>query len=363
MPPLDALTAKQHAYESLHTDRWSWFATGYIRSVTGTLPSAVTFGRPAPAWEPVHRTTESLTADLVRCLNFAECFYVSPEMNVLVTAAAGSWPADEALRYDDIPAADGWLWIPDMLPIAGVHEQGSGGITTIDIRGQLMSTSAISWHVAGGLMTVYYWADKNHDRPDVKAQPGWPLMPRFTIWHEAAQQLDQPLVQALRLGTVLPPEISEQIDWQMTDTDEGRRLAGYIPHEGWSPEQLRPRVGVDQVMAWLVSALRIMRQPLASIRRQGLPANVRRGLERRPRHVKNKAVTVIEFRRRSVQHDQLRSFEFSHRFLRRGHWRKQWYGSHSAGDRHQEVIWIHDAIVGDPSKPFILRKHVNALIR
>ena len=362
MPPVDALLAKQQAFEGMRGRPWELFCEGYIAGTTGRLPQNYP-GRPAPVFEPVHMTVAGMTADLVRSLDHAECFYVSPEMNRLVTAAAEDWPADEAIRYDDIPSPDGWLWIPEMLPIIGVHQQGSGGITTVDIRGQLLSTSAISWHVVGGLMTVTYWADKNHDQPHVKAAPGWAWFPRFTVWHEAAQQLNQPLFQALQLGTVLPPEVSEQITWQDQDTPEGRRLTAFIPHEGWDQGQLTPVVGPDKVMVWLVTALRIMREPLAEVRRQGLPANVRTQLRRATYRLKNKNITVIEFRRPPGQDEHLRSFEFSHRFLRRGHWRKQWYGSHAAGDRHQESIWIHPTIVGDPDKPLVLRQHVNALIR
>lgn len=362
MPPVDALLAKQQAFEGMRTENWDYFARTFVAAQTGDLPQQIPIGRPAPQLAPVHTTASGLTADLVRSLDHAECFYVSPEMNRLVTAAAEDWPSDEPIRYDDIPAPDGWLWIPEMLPIMGVHQQGSGGITTVDIRGQLLSTSAISWHVVGALMHVYYWADKNHDMPHVKESPNWRYMPRFTLWHEAVQNLNERLFWALRLGTVLPPEVSERIDWRHDQDAEGHeRLSAFIPHEGWDADQIRPEVGPDKVMAWLVTALRIMREPLATVRRQGLPANVRRRLAKKP--VKNKNITVIEFRRPSGPEEHLREFEFSHRFLRRGHWRKQWYGSHSAGDRHQESIWIHPTIVGDPDKPLVLRQHVNALIR
>jgi hypothetical protein len=362
MSPVDALLAKQAAFEGMRTEGWSHFARGYIMGVTGRLPPAVSTGRPAPAVSPVHSTAEGLTADLVRCLDSAEVFYVSPEMNRLVTAAAESWPADEVLRRDDVPSPDGWLWIPEMLPITGVHQQGSGGITTVDIRGQLLSTSAISWHVFGGRMQVVYWADKNHDTPHVKAAPGWRVMPRLTPWHELEQPVGQPLVQSLQLGTVLPPEVSQAINWSVVAGEDGSQaLVADIPHEGWSPEQVTPTVGVDKVMAWLVTALRLMREPISSVRCQGLPANVRRSMHRRPVTVKNKSVTVIEFRHSKGDREHLRGFEFSHRFLRRGHWRKQWYGSGEG--RHQESIWIHPTIVGDSGKPLIFRSHVNALVR
>jgi hypothetical protein len=41
----------------------------------------------------------------------------------------------------------------------------------------------------------------------------------------------------------------------------------------------------------------------------------------------------------------------SHRFLRRGHWRHQWYGPRDA--RRQEWIWIHQSLVNGPRNALI----------
>jgi len=344
MPPIDALLAKASAYDGMHDPYWSNFARGYIESVMGADPY-----RAVPALHPVHTTSEELTAELITSLNSAETFYVSPEMNALVTAAAEDWLADEPWLMEDMPSPDGWLWIP-------------GGVACIDIRGSLIRTSGISWHIFGQTMNVTYWSDKAHDRPDVKASPGWPVMPKYTPWHEYQVRLGQPIPSALRLGTVLPPEVANSIVWTHREIEGGDQWMAAMPaHEGWTQEQMQPRVRPDEIACWLVSALRIMRQPLATVRRQGLPANVRRELRTRRFRFSNKQVTVIEFRRPQGRDDHESTFEFSHRFLRRGHWRRQWYGS--GEERHQIAIWIHPTIVGPADKPFILRKHVNAFIR
>jgi len=343
LPPVDALLAKASAYDGMHNEAWASVAQGYVASVMGANPYQA-----VPALHPVHTTSESLTAELVACLSAAEVFYVSPEMNALVTAAAESWPDGEAILMDDMPSPDGWMWIP-------------GGLTCIDIRGSLLVTAAISWHIFGKTMNVTYWSDKKDDRPDIREAPGWAHIPKFTVWHEFQQQLGDPLPKAMRMGTVLPPEVSNSITWAHREIDGKDQWMAHIAHEGWSAEQLEPHVEVDNIAAWLVSALRVMRQPLATVRRQGLPANVRKELKRRQFRFANKTVTVIEFRRPKGREDHDYTFEFSHRFLRRGHWRRQWYGS--GEERHQIAIWIHPTIVGPADKPFILRKHVNALIR
>ena len=65
----------------------------------------------------------------------------------------------------------------------------------------------------------------------------------------------------LQIGTLLP-EVSEQVVGPA-----GNGLMGYIP-EGWA-EDLAPSEKPDHVIAWVISALRIMQQPLASVETQG----------------------------------------------------------------------------------------------
>ena len=134
-----------------------------------------------------------MTARLVRDLDYAETFYVSPEMNRLVTAAAEAWEEDEPVYAEDFPATVGWVWIP-------------GGLTRLDIRGQLVTTDAVSWHVTGGALLLTFWTDKRHDPPHSKEQEGWALMPRLTPWHVARQPLGVPIFKAVQMGTLLPPE-------------------------------------------------------------------------------------------------------------------------------------------------------------
>lgn len=336
---LDALHAKAVAFDGVHSEEWARWSEGYIRSLKGEQPGVV------GATHLVDTSSTALTARLTRELDLAETFYVSPEMNKLVTAAAESWEEDEIVHMEDFPSFMGWMWIP-------------GGVSKLDLRGRLITTKAVSWHVTGGRVILTYWADKNDDDPVQRASLGWGGLPQFTPWHVLVQPLGKQVVKGVGLGTALPPEISDQIYW--TQTEQG--LMAYFP-EGWTKEQMTPRLMTEPVLTWLVSALRIMQTPIADVRRQGLPANVRKGLLKRPHRFKEKAVTVIEFRRRKGENILSTEREFSHRWLRRGHWRKQWMGSEKTDDRRQVRIWIHPQVCGPADKPFILRRHVNALIR
>jgi hypothetical protein len=75
----------------------------------------------------------------------------------------------------------------------------------------------------------------------------------------------------------------------------------------------------------------------------------------------NYRATIIELRRRKGDPRGDTHFEYSHRFLRRGHWRRQ--RCKDNGEWTHKIIWIHPTVVGDPSLPFIIRDHVNALVR
>ena len=79
-----------------------------------------------------------------------------------------------------------------------------------------------------------------------------------------------------------------------------------------------------------------------------------------PRHTPLKPVTVVKLRRHESSGARgSGAWSLSYRYPRRGHWRKQWYGSADA--RFQREIWIAPTVVGDDSLPFNNRTVVNAV--
>lgn len=338
MPALDAFTMKAETFHAMHTPAWSDFVIGFTKSLRGEMAQAMR----VVGFED---SAEDFSRRCARTLSLAETFYVAPQMNALVSAAAEDWEADEHVHDEDFPTDHGWLFIP-------------GGITNIDARGRLYATSALTWARHGNTVDVIFWANKHDDPPHMREHPSWPGIPTMTPWHITHVDLDAPLPTAMRFGKVLPPEVSEAIQW--IQGPDGS-LAMTFP-QGWTREEMTPMQGPDPVLAWLVSVLRIMQQPLASVERQGLPTGVRRALAKHPRKMKNTAVTIIDFRRRLSDFEPGSGREYSHRFLRRGHWRRQPY-KRDDGTWERRRIWIHPTIVGDPDKPLILREHVNALTR
>lgn len=339
MPALDALTAKAICYDALFNPDWAPFADRYTSSLRGEVPG--TLGQIG-----YDETGPEFTKRAARMLTLAHTYYVAPNMAALVTAAAESWPEDELIWPEDFPTQQGWLWVP-------------GGITAVDIRGRLLRTSAISWSVRAGGVDIICWADKYVADPlSYRSEPGWDKLPRFTPWHVGRITFGHPAPTAIVLGTILPPEVADSIEV----TEHDGQISMFIP-EGWSREEMTPHIGVAVEVAWLVSALRIMAQPLATHERVGIPARVRKSLARHARRVKETAVTVVDFRRREGMEGSSGTRVYTHQWLRRGHWRRQWMGSERLGNRRQVRIWIHPAICGPADKPLLLREHVNALIR
>lgn len=349
MSAIDAFHMRQVALDGIRTPWWHHFSDNYVDSLNGkakdgTAPYMVNEGGTVPEWLS---TGKHFTDSVHSMLTMGETFYIAPGMHALVAAAAEEWIDDEPVQPEDLPTDSGFLWMP------------GAGLATIDIRGQVMHTNAMTWQRRGDVIRIVMWAHKRHDPPNIRAKPGWESLVDLTPWHCTEQPLGAPILQTVQLGTLLPPEISDAISY--VPSPDGRGLSMLIP-QGWSPEELMPSLRVNAQIAWLVSMWRIMQQEIAHVSRTGLPANVRRQYAKHPRRLKQTAVTIIEFRRVKGDYVEGSGRTYSHRFLRRGHWRRQPY-KRDDGTWDRRRIYIHPTIVGDPDKPLILRNHVQALMR
>lgn len=344
MSAIDAFHVRQVVWDSLHTKEWHRYAETYTSSLRGEVAETIPAPETYAALDYIG-TGDAYTAREVRVAKMAETFYVSPLMGKLVTAAAESWPEDEPVHVEDWPTTHGFMYVP-------------GGVSTIDVRGQVNVTEIFAWEVRGGATHVTWWTNKKYDPPHLRESLGWQDMPTYLPWHVTVLKHGEALPTGMVMGTVIPPEDGLAMRW-FKGSDGAISLS--IP-TGFTAEDLRPHIGVDRVSAWLVAALRIMQQPLASVERKGMPSNVRKAMMRYPKRLKQKSVTVIDFRRRTSDFESHTGREYSHRFLRRGHWRKTPY-KRDDGTWDRRRIWIHATIVGDPDKPLILRNHVNALMR
>lgn len=371
MPALDTLTLKSLFLNEMHDPVWHGYMDRYTRSLmgekspvtgkrlvarpgisavetdAGIVDTTMDAGLPSEFWKD-GTTGADISRRLAHVTQMSHAYYVAPTMQVLVTAASHDWPEDERVREDDFPQSQGWLYIP------------GGGITVLDIRGRIMATNVILWDCYGGGVDVHYLADKyspadehiRKSRPDV-----WAEMARLSPWHHARVNFGDRVPISLQMGKAVPPEVASQI--RISEVENQFIMSLPI---GWSPEEMQPHVTTDATIAWLLSCLRIMQQPLASVEKQGVPRNFRKGLERQKVKMKNTIVSVIEYRRRSGEYQSDSGRTLSHRYFRRGHWRRQNYKDEH-GDWQQKSIRIQPTIVGDPSLPLMLREHVNALVK
>lgn len=337
MPATDSVVLKDLVADSLHTD----FMRRYFVAFEEDLASKSSTGK--SEWEDPERARKALIQTLKTSYNY----YVHPEMNALVTAAMETMPEDAPVTVQDFPTQQGWLWLPQ-------------GMVVIDIRGQMVPTSAFAWDLHGGKVVITFFVDRQHRMDPLRHADYYtdPEMPRLTPWAMQTLQIDQPIPFVVSLGVVLPPEVANTIEY----TTVGDKTAMFVP-KGYAPEDLEVRERPDQCAAWLVACLRLMQQPLVTVTDQGLPANLRRGLKGRVRFKQTK-ISVIEYRRREgYMHDPDARREYSHAFLRRGHWRRVWFKTED-GDKQQRPVWIHPSIVnGGKGLPLLVRDHVSALIR
>jgi hypothetical protein len=379
MPALDTLTLKAQFLHEMHDPAWYGFINEYARTMTGTagatprariqnkvvnvmdpdthekrsFPAAydldVDTPLPSVFW-PEGTEGRDISRRLAHVTQMSHAYYVSPTMQVLITAASHDWPEDEPVREDDFPQPQGWLYIP------------GGGITTLDIRGRVMSTSVILWDCYGGGVDIHLLSDKSSPTDlyyREKAPEMWEAMSQLSPWHHVRMTFGRPVPRGLQMGRAVPPEIADQI--RIWDQDDATIMT--FP-DGWSPSEMRPEVRPFAVLSWLLSCLRVMQQPLASVEKQGVPQNFRKGLSRYRVRMRNTHVSVIEYRRRAGEYEHGDSGRtLSHRHFRRGHWRRQPFKNPETGEPDVKVIRIQPTIVGDPSLPLMLREHVNAFVR
>lgn len=118
----------------------------------------------------------------------------------------------------------------------------------------------------------------------------------------------------------------------------------------------------DVAHEYLAVALwRLMQQRLTSVTEEEAPRQIRRQLERRNRPTRR--VTVVTLRHAPTPPGEERDVQWSHRWLVRGHWRKQPYKDPDTGETFHRYIYIHGYVKGPEGAPLLIRDKVYALVR
>lgn len=368
MPAVDALHSRSITLDDL-------LSSGVMRRMVGLFFES--YGETTEQYGmPVFTrgsTGNDLHEYLVRTLSASEAFYVSKDMLALAVAGAEMMPDDATVQDYVPPSTVGWMHFqePVMVP---------------DVRGKLLCFNAVSWSVGsvGGQhgVAVVWWSNKYDpvDSVNITSRLRHPkqfsIVPLYTIAHITSLQFDHPLPRTVSLtgpgGAVIPPDFQVEVitskqgvSWVLpsgvlSDTaDFGKTFMPADQSGEYTPVEMpAPDLRVLTVI-W-----RLMRQTIADVSdsTERIPPYLRKAIRRQNT---TDRVSVIELRRRERERHEGRTVEWSHRFLRRGHWRHQWYGSDAKNNRRQEWVWIHPSIVnaGRDDLPLLVRDHVSALVR
>lgn len=304
-------------------------------------PEATRLPEPAVLVDRWHHATE-----------VAETFYADPLMRDVVTAAAASMP-EEPLLPEDMPTSHGCVLIP-------------GGVGQINIYGRRMVINAVVWMRLGGTVDLLMLTDK-YDLNDfynaeaLEETRETPVdLPRFMPSSLIGVGLNEPLPVMETFGSTLPPDITAE----QREHPDGRlrlhlvRKDGSPAHEDDVPD-LDFGSYPEPVTRWVVAMWRLMQQSLATVDEQVPSRQVRRQLQRR--NQADRKVSVIALRRKAHPGSGTREVEWSHRWIRRGHWRQQPYKENGAWVKR--AIWIHPTICGPDDKPLLVRDRVYSLKR
>lgn len=291
-------------YESDH-GRGEWMAVA---------ERAGFFGKPASRAE-----AEQALGDESMRWRMAELFYVTPEMTELARAASTSMPS-YSLHAEDLPADNGIIYFDGSL---GESFQSFGGdsrpaLTIVAaVWGRMVLEDAAGTRKPG--VWVSWYTDTRANREEA-----------LTAYSEDFQALAAASAAFDRRGP-----------W--TYDDEEVLLFGdesIDAYEGHSHKQARAFL---LLCSWL-----LMQQTVASTDSEQPERSTRRRLAKAG-VTEIAPIRVVSLRHRSALPTGRSEREYLHRWMVRGHWRRQWYPKQ---DRHVP-IWISPHIKGPDGAPIM----------
>ena len=314
-----------------------------------------------PGW-----SADDFIADTVLSARAAELFTCTPEMFDLIGHAAQSLPPQTLDRYD-LPAMNGWLHLPTPLVID-------------DTRGDPIA------------ITDILWSERTLGRDGVSPGRGIPSHARGILIHAFTPtgdpsdplvgRMDPAMLRRLMAETPKASLVHTQtvafgrLSWALAAGD-GTALAvrdayalaslhdGEVVEEHGGEYLVRTQSGhtakvrPDPFVQFMKTYFHFVKSELAAIDRADIPRSMRRWMKQLDMPMG--AVSVIRLRRHAYTGTAGEGRALTYRYVRRGHWRRQWYG---AGDgRYQRHIWIAPTIVGPGDGPLRVRDAVNAVVR
>lgn len=317
---------------------------------------------------------EDTARDLQRMARVAEMWTVTPEMQDLILHAAQSLPP-QVLTREMLPSQAGWLFLPKPLFI----------IT--DIRAEHIPLQVLMWtertigresedvgvepRVARGIVVTLFQITGAKDDPLVTGSHNTPPMTQREL---ARIMTHAPRVSLVHLSTVAFDKHAWTVDTTGLSADhEERARIGRIAMRSMHDERGMVQQSDGSWVTWveghavptypepivqfLHSYFHFCASELSAWEHEAMPRSSAKWLRRLG--IPNSPVTIIRLRRHAPGMPSGVGWTLTYRYVRRGHWRRQWYGS--GADRHQEHIWIMPTIVGPEEGELRQRDVVNLL--
>lgn len=365
MKPLHAETAERRAnfIQTIETPPT-------VTMLRGMIESLRTAGDMFPGTENLgtgENAARTVARNLRQMAEAAESWTITPEMFDIVQHAAKALPPQEIQPFD-LPSPTGWLHLPTPF-------------TTEDVRGKEVAITDIMWHTSGDSLILHSCVEQ--EPPD---DPFWqrPGIPQKTVALYTATTPKASIVHSTQMPF-------GQTAWTYTNaTGDGTRGAhdtgGLLFGRNYrSTEKILQKLGTpigdpepngSQVFA-LPDGTLTHKQPAAVVQllkaywhftssnltERDTPA-VPRALMKQMRRtgVPDTPVTVVRLKQRTMSRGTGQGWQLEHRYVRRGHWRNQWFGPLD-GYRYQRHIWIDPTVCGPEDAPLHVRDAVKIVTR
>ena len=297
----------------------------------------------------IYQTGANLITDMRAVLNVSENFYVARPMMELALMLSEDMPDEELLPHD-LPAMQGWMWY------ATPYRQ-------IDVRRKILHDHAIMWSAFGGQVRVFHFTDRTdlgdsvnqvlygHHGEDMMRQ-----LPMLNLNHVFDMRFGELLPRSITWDTPLPADAV--VDAQRTENPDGSHTISWYTDKAINLNE-EPRQTRSPMAAFIVTLWRLCQQSLASRLGEDPSRTARRRMGKA--HLPVSPITVISLRRVSGQEHGESHVEWQHRWMVRGHWRRQPYREN--GETVYRYIYINPYLKGPEDMPLLHRDKVNALVR
>ena len=347
MPAIDTVNVRNGLLDPLNPER--------ARSVFESQTRQVDYGQ----------SFEYYWANYQQTLRQHPMYYVSPQMMQIALAAAGDMEAEEdgdpmRLERYDLPSPRGFMYFPS-------------GMTEIDVRGKPISFNAVAWWMDGSdyLHTAWYTDKANmqdeanrqlyEENPDV-----WVMLDQFEYAAMMRVKIGSTVTGPGKLMITLDGEpLPEDVEFQFSEDQNAvslwRVVDGKRVYLDKDADKVEAHNEPGSKLSVLVAIWHLMHQTLAALTEEEPDRAARKRSKKLDALTK---VTVIELRHRESRRREGPGSEvdWSHRWLRRGHWRRQWFKD-DEGEWRRKEIYIQPTVCGPEDKPLVIREHVNALMR